>query len=183
MPEFHEVPDLTIQTSAVSAFDQVPSFTMAKAQTKDSVLGMVIPFIHKGVKPKGSMISKLTCKAVCKYLLQFNHLVLKQGVLHQIYITNNVESHQLVLPLKYHETVLCMLYYDYGHQGLDQTLALVSERFYWGTMNQYVTDYVTYCHQCHVAKGHYKGPHTQQGSLVANNPLDLLCIDFLKVDP
>ena len=37
--------------------------------------------------------------------------------------------------------------------------------------------------RCHVAKGHYTGPHTQQGSLVANNPLDLLCIDFLKVDP
>ena len=25
--------------------------------------------------------------------------------------------------------------------------------------------------------------HTQRGLLVANNPLDLLCIDFLKVDP
>ena len=32
-------------------------------------------------------------------------------------------------------------------------------------------------------KGHYTGPHTQQGLLVANNPLDLLCIDFLKIDP
>ena len=32
-------------------------------------------------------------------------------------------------------------------------------------------------------RGHYTGPHTQQGLLVANNPLDLLCIDFLKVDP
>ena len=29
----------------------------------------------------------------------------------------------------------------------------------------------------------YTGPHTQQGSLVANNPMDLLCIDFMKVDP
>ena len=50
-------------------------------------------------------------------------------------------------------------------------------------MNHDATDYVTNCHRCHVAKGHYTGPHTQQGSLVANNPLDLLCIDFLKVDP
>ena len=32
-------------------------------------------------------------------------------------------------------------------------------------------------------KGHYTGPHTQWGSLVTNNPLDLLCIDFLKIDP
>ena len=76
-----------------------------------------------------------------------------------------------------------MLHDDHGHQGLDWTLALVRERFYWSTMNHDVTEYVTNCHWCHVAKAHYTGPHTQQGSLVANNPLDLLHIDFLKVDP
>ena len=76
-----------------------------------------------------------------------------------------------------------MLHDEYGHQGLDWTLALVRERFYWSTMNHDATEYVTNCHQCHIAKGHYTGLHTQQGLLVANNPLDLLCIDFLKVDP
>ena len=176
--QFHVVPDHTVQTSAVSVFNQVPLATMAKAKTKDSVLGLVIPFVHKGVKPKGLMISKIKCKAVCKYLLPFDHLVLKQGVLHWIHITNDVESHQLVLPLKYHEAVLSMLHDTYGHQGLDQTLALVREGFYWGIMNQDVTNYVTNCHWCHVAKGHYTGPHTQQGLLVANNPLDLCVLIF-----
>ena len=156
---------------------------MAEAQLKDSVLGLVIPFMHKGVKPKVSVIAKIRCKAARKYLLQFDRLILKQGVLHHIYISNDVETHQLVLPLEYHKTVLRMLHDDYGHQGLDRTLALVRERYYWSTMNHDATEYVTNCHQCHVAKGHYTGPHTQQGSLVANNPLDLLCIDFLKVDP
>ena len=182
-PEFHEVPYLNVQTSAVSVFNQVPLATMAKAQTKNFVLGLVIPFIHKGVKLKGLVISKIRCKTVHKYLLQFDHLILKQGVLHWIYITNDVESYQLVLPQKYHEAVFLMLHDEYGHQGLDQTLTLVRERFYWGTMNQDVTNYATNWHQCHVAKGHYTGLHTQQGSLVANNPLDLLCINFLKVDP
>ena len=50
-------------------------------------------------------------------------------------------------------------------------------------MYQDLTDYVINCHWCHVAKGHYTGPHTQQGSPVASNPLDLLCIDFLKTVP
>ena len=104
-------------------------------------------------------------------------------MLHHIYISNDVETHQLVLALEYHETVLCMLHGDCGHQGLDQTLALVRERFYWSMMNHDATEYVTNFHWCHVAKGHYTGPHIQQGLLVANNPLDLLCIDFLKVDP
>ena len=51
-PECHAVPNLTVQTSAVSVFDQVPLSTMAGAQAKDSVLGLIIPFVHKGVKPK-----------------------------------------------------------------------------------------------------------------------------------
>ena len=181
--QFHAIPKLTAQTSAVSVFGQVPPATMARAQLKDSVLGLVTPYIHKGIKPKGSMIAKIRCKAAQKYLLQFDRLVLKQGVLHCIYISNDEETHQLVPPLEYHKTVLCMLHDDYGHQGLDWTLALVRERFYWSTMNHDATKYVTNCHWCHVAKGHYTGPNTQQGSLVANNPLDLLCIDFLKVDP
>ena len=184
MPELCAIPNLTAQTSAVSVFDQVPPATMAKAQTKDSVLGLVIPYVCTGVKPKVSVIAKIRCKAARKYLLQFDRLILKQGVLHHIYISNDVETHQLVLPLEYHQTVLHMLHDDHGHQGLDWTLALVRERFYWSTMNHDdATEYVTNCHRCHVAKGHYTGPHTQQGSLVANNPLNLLCIDFLKVDP
>ena len=75
-----------------------------------------------------------------------------------------------------------MLHDDYS-QGLDQTLTLVRERFYWSTMYQYVPEYVTNCHCFHVTRGRYTGSHTQQGLLVADNPLDLLCIDFLKGDP
>ena len=88
-----------------------------------------------------------------------------------------------MLPKEHHQAMLCMLHDDYGCQGLDWTLALVRERFYLGTMNQDVTEYVTNCHWSLVAKGHYRGPKTQQELLVANNPLDLLCIDFLKADP
>ena len=47
-PKCHAIPNLTAQTSAVSVFNQVPPATMAKAQLKDSVLGLVIPFICKG---------------------------------------------------------------------------------------------------------------------------------------
>ena len=122
MPKFHTIPILTAQTSAVSVFNQMPLATMAKAQCKDSVLGLVIPYICKGIKPKGSVIAKFRYKTAQKYLLQFDRLILKQGVLHHIYISNDVETHQLLFPLEYHETVLCMLHDDYGHQGLDQTL-------------------------------------------------------------
>ena len=57
MPELHAIPNLTAQTSAVSVFDQMPLATMAKAQLKDSLLELVIPFICKGVKPKSLVIA------------------------------------------------------------------------------------------------------------------------------
>ena len=33
-----------------------------------------------------------------------------------------------------------------------------------------------------MSKGNYNEPKTLQGSLVAHQPLELLCIDFTKVD-
>ena len=38
------------------------------------------------------------------------------------------------------------------------------------------------CEQCIVTKGDYNEPKTLQGSLVANQPLELLCLDFTKAD-
>ena len=38
------------------------------------------------------------------------------------------------------------------------------------------------CEQCLISKGDYNEPKTVQGSLVANQPLELLCIDFTKAD-
>ena len=38
------------------------------------------------------------------------------------------------------------------------------------------------CERCHITKGDYTEPKTQQGSLVVHQPLELLCIDFTKAD-
>ena len=62
VPKFHVVPDLTAQTSAVSVFDQVSLGTMAKAQTKDFLLGLVIPYIHKGENQRAQSFHKLDVK-------------------------------------------------------------------------------------------------------------------------
>ena len=50
---------------------------------------------------------------------------------------------QLVLPECYHGKVLKSLHDDMGHQGIERTLALLHERFYWPTMSQDASDYVT----------------------------------------
>ena len=94
---------------------------------------------------------------------QFDCLVMKWGVVHWIYITNDVEAHQLVFSRKYHETVLCILHDDYGHQELDWTFGSSEREIFLETMNQDITDYITNCHQCHVTKGHFTGLQIKQG--------------------
>ena len=42
--------------------------------------------------------------------------------------------------------------------------------------------WVSQCQRCLISKGDYNEPKTVQGSLVANQPLELLCIDFTKAD-
>ena len=43
-----DVPNITVETSAASFFNQVLAATMAEEQTKDSVLGLVMSYVQKG---------------------------------------------------------------------------------------------------------------------------------------
>ena len=80
-----------------------------------------------------------------KYLLQFERLTLKKGLLHRLYIHNDVEFHQMVLLIKFQAQVLQLLHDGQGHQGIERTIALCWEQFYWNTMFQDVTKYVKEC--------------------------------------
>ena len=125
---------------AVSVFGKITPQEMKEEQQKDLILELVYKQVTAGKKSKTSAITKVKFKAVRKYLLQFDQLTLKKGVLHCLYINNDVEYHQLILPVKYQAQVLSLLHDGQGHQGLESTLALCQERFYCNTI-------VPGCHQ------------------------------------
>ena len=175
-----EIDKIVSIVDAVSIFGKVTPEEMKEKQQKDPILRWVYKQVTVGEKLKTSAIAKVKYRAVRKYLLQFNWLTFKKGVLHRLYMNNDVEYHQLILP---QVQVLTLLHDGQGHQGLEHTLALCWERFYWNTMFQDVTNYVKYCPQCQTVKGDYMDPKTKLGTIIANNPMDLLCIDFTKVDP
>ena len=185
MEEEHEqeIEVIVSEVDAVSVFGKVSPEEMKEEQQKDPILELIYKQVTAGKKPKTSAIAKMKSNAVRKYLLQFYQLTLKKGVLHRLYINNDVEYHQLILPIKYQAQVLTLLHDGQGHQGLECTLALCQERFYWNTMFQDVTNYVKNCPRCQTAKGDYTDPKTKLGTIIPNNPMDLLCIDFTKVDP
>ena len=132
--------------NAVSVFGKITPEEMKEEQQKDLILKLLYKQVTAGEKLKTSAITKVKSKAVRKYLLQFNQLTLKRGVLHHLYINSDVEYHQLILPVKYQAQVLSLLHDGQGHQRLEHTLALCWERFYWNTMFQNVTNYVKIVH-------------------------------------
>ena len=87
--------------NSVSVLDQVTPEDMAEGQCKDPIFGVVCPYVTASEKLKSSAVTKINSKAAWKYLLQLTSLTFKQGVLHCIYINNDVEHHQMILPIKY----------------------------------------------------------------------------------
>ena len=69
-----------------------------------------------------------------------------------------------------------------GHQGIDRTMDLLRERVYWPSMAKDARNWVTSCHCCQNAQGDYNQPKPKIGHLEAHNPLDLVCLDFTKID-
>ena len=94
-----------------------------------------------------------------------------------------MEYHQLVLPQQYHRKVLMALHDHMGHHGIDRTLDLLRERVYWPSMAKDAQSWVTNCRHCQIARGDYNLPKPKIGHLEAHNPLDLVCLDFTKIDP
>ena len=173
---------IEVVAGMVDMFHQIPSITMAEHQEKDNQLTPVLEWVPDNKPPTKAAIYKVRSKNTSQLMYQFSQLILKDGVLHWLYVHNDVEYHQLVLPQRYHKKVLQSLHNDLDHQGIDQTLDLLRERVYWPTMTQDACLWVNKFSRCQVAKGNYNTPKPKIGHLITNNPLDLVCLDFIKID-
>ena len=149
---------------------------MAEARTKDSVLALITLYVHKGDKLKGVVISKkIRYKAIWKYLLQFDWLVMKQGVLHCIYITNDVEPPPIGAPQRILTSCALHVTWWLWSSGIGPHIGCSDGEVI-------LENDVPRCNRICNKLPSVSCSHTHLGSLVANNPLDLWCIDFLKID-
>ena len=174
---------INAHSGMVDVLSRVTPGMMKEAQEEDVDISKTIRYVKSGKKPMLAQIRKIKSRPVRRYLRQFDRLVFRQGVLHRVYEQDGAKYHQLILPLEFRAQAMELLHGQQGHQAVERTLQLVRERFYWSTLLQDVTKWVKNCKRCQTAKGPYVDPDPPQGSIVANNPMDLLCIDFMKVDP
>ena len=174
---------IEVATGMVNLFDSITPKEMAEFQRQDNQIAPIFAYVKQDQKPSKKATYQIRSKLARKLALQWDRLILKQGVLHRLYIINEMEYHQLVLPQRYHRKVLTALHDHMGHQGIDRTLDLLRERVYWPSMAKDAQDWVTNCRRCQIARGDYNQPKPKIGHLEAHNPLDLVCLDFTKIDP
>ena len=178
-----EMEPIEVRSSLVNIFSHVTPKEMAEFQQADNQISAVYPWVQEGKIPPKSVLYKTRSKTLRKLFHQFEKLTLKKEVLHRLYASEDMEYHQLVLPQRFHSKILRSVHDDMGHQGLEKTMELLQERVYWPTMAADASNWVSQCSRCQVAKGNYTTPRPKIGHLESNNPTDLLCLDFTKIDP
>ena len=124
---------------------------MAEFQQADNQISGVYPWVPDGKTPTKSVLYKTRSRTTRKLFHQFDRLTLKVQDLHRLYVQEDMEYHQLVLPQRFHSKVLHSVHDDMGHQGLKKMMELLWEWVYWSTMVADACNWVTKCSCCQVA--------------------------------
>ena len=166
-----EVPSEVLQGMALTSQD------WHKAQSSDSNISVLIDSIIEGKRPSSKDISQLDKR----FLLAWDNLRLKDGILYKKATINGEDLEQYVLPTTLVETVFKAYHDDLGHQGRDRTTSLIRRCFFWPGMMDDIKQRVRLCGRC-IRR---KTAPTKAAELVNNTssaPMELVCIDFLSLE-
>lgn len=110
-------------------------------------------------------------------------LQLRDGLLYRVKQTvTGKDIKQLVLPVRFRSIVLRSLHDECGHLGIERTTELLKDRFYWPHMANEVEQYVKTCGRC-ISRKQLSQRSAALNQITSSGPLDLVCIDFLQIEP
>ena len=89
-------------------------------------------------------------------------------------------SLQFVLPTNYRQQAVEACHDDIGHLGLQRSLDLLKDSFYWPGMNDEMKNHIWNCDRCLHFKS--KLQKTELFPITATHPLELVHMDFLTIE-
>ncbi|KAI3370606.1 hypothetical protein L3Q82_007175 [Scortum barcoo] len=158
---------------------QMSKQELTEAQEGDASIQSAIQAVKLGKWPEENGSSP-DCSRLKK---EMGKLMMKDGLLHRLSKRpSGEEVTQLVLPSEFREVVLKATHDDLGHLGIERTTDLVRSRFFWPKLACDVEQYIKNCGECVTRKT----PCPRVAPLhhiSSNGPMDLVCIDFLSMEP
>ena len=157
--------------------------TLIEEQRRDPHIAAVIPFVKNSRLPTKQELSRLSTTS--KFLWRHKKtLLMVNDILMRRWTDNETreETNVVVLPESQRETVLQFAHDRHGHQGSERTYQLLRRRCYWPKMLDDVLGYCSRCQRCQPAKKPANPIQQNMGHLTASQPLEVLALDFLKLD-
>lgn len=165
---------------SVNILDQLSPKDIETSQDMDPTIGP----LKKAIKSnKGFACSKTDSPETVMLLRESRKLELSDGLLYRVKEKMcGKQSLQLVLPARYRSMVLRSLHDECGHMGAERTTELIKERFYWPRMAAEIEQYIRTCGRC-ISRKTLRQRASPLNQITSNGPLDLVCIDFLQIEP
>ena len=154
-----------------------------KVQAEDKVIGDIIQRykakgLHKG-KDTDSPEMKQFLKQRGKLLLRNRILYHKNDNQETDYTNRN--TMQLVLPTNVRMQALKRYHDDLGHLGIERTLDLLRDQFFWPGMTEDVTRHIRQCERCLQLKASPNRAPMEK-CLMQHIPMELVHMDYLTIE-
>lgn len=165
---------------SLNTLDQLSPKDIQASQDMDPAIG---PLKKAMEKNKGLTRSKNDSPETVLLLRESRKLELKDGLLYRVKEKMcGKQIKQLVLPARYRPMVLRSLHDECGHMGVERTTELIKDRFYWPRMTAEVEQFIRTCGRC-ISRKTLPQHASPLNQITSNGPLDLVCIDFLQIEP
>lgn len=162
----------------------LPEMSMAdwhQLQRKDVALKQVIDMLETNSDMETT--EKREEPEVVLLLRERSKLLLVDGVLHRKILNQRGEAfHQLVIPKSHRQRAFEGVHDEVGHMGIERTLELARARFFWPKMAKFIETKCKNCERCVRRKARAQKA-SKLVNIKVNGPLELLCIDFLTIEP
>ena len=118
-----------------------------------------------------------------KNMLRHKHqFILRKGLLYKKiqFCSCDQPSSQFALPQGYRWQAMKACHDDMGHLGLERSLDVLKDRFYWTGMTTDMGNHIQTCERCLCFRS--KPQKTELYPITATHPLELIHMDFLTIE-
>ena len=152
-----------------------------QAQNQDPALREIRKIVRNS-KAKIVPLNSADAEEYRRFLRQRSGLRLRRGVLYRKFKTHRPDrnSMQLCLPRAFRQLAMEGCHDEIGHLGIERTLDLLRDRFYWPMMIEDVTNHVHSCERCIRFKAKQERAPLQP--LTASYPMELVHMDYLTIE-
>ena len=183
-PELRQITVNHIETVPPSPQPDVMDPTkMAQLQQEDPDIKQILPYVTSKKFPTKDerKVMSAGAKSLLRQLSQLH--ITDDGVLKRKMTDPTLgDVVCVVIPVSQRRHVIMLAHDRNGHQGAERTLQILRSRCYWPLMASDVTDACHTCERCLIAKKPAVPVSKPHGHLIATDPLELVAMDFTKLD-